>query len=680
MLFKRRFATKLFSRQPGPRSNGTLSRGMLLLLASLSLIAGGRASADEQLARWQATYQDEILPILKARCWECHNAENAEGEFSLSPFADGAAAAAKLDVWDPVGRRIRLNEMPPAGSPGLSDPQKAALQRWLDTRPKQDLCNQLATDETQSWYRGHVMSRRLTQTEYSRAMHDLLGVAVPASVELPSDGAGGEGFDTTGDTLFTSPVLIEAYLRAADLLVDHVVLGEPLPETAPPGMAEDNPNAGWAIRDSELLRWEPDAEVSEPKVRQVLAQFAGRAWRRPLSQDELDRLWGLYQAERQRGATARRAAAQCWKASLVSPNFLFIVERESESGVQPLSAHELAARLALFIWSSVPDQELLSLADTGEILQPDVIRGQVTRMLADPRADALGANFGLQWLGLADLARKIQPDESLFPEFDPELVADMRREAIATIASVFRDNQPLDYLISAPQVYANQRLATHYGLPWEAADAQWQAIPVTDGRRGGVLTMGAVLASTSYPRRTSPVLRGAWILAEVLGDAVPPPPPGVPPLEESTTAEVSLSLRQQLEKHRENKQCASCHDRMDPLGFGLENYDALGRWRDREGETPIDASGKLPAGQSFAGPAELKAVIGQRGPEFRRHFVRKLLGFALGRKLNKFDQCVIDECMKQLDENEYRATCVIETICLSYPFRHRYYKPSESES
>ncbi len=191
--------------------------------------------------------------------------------------------------------------------------------------------------------------------------------------------------------------------------------------------------------------------------------------------------------------------------------------------------------------------------------------------------------------------------------------------------------------------------------------------------------MGSVLASTAYPRRTSPVLRGQWILSEVLGAAVPPPPPGVPALDESGDQEKPQTLRERFEAHRQNPQCASCHDRMDPLGFGLENYDLVGRWREDEGGLPIDASGKLPSGQTFDGPYELKQAVLARRDEFRKHFLRKLLGFALGRSLNKFDNCVLDDCAEAFQTSGGRASAAIETICLSYPFRHRYFSPSETK-
>lgn len=629
---------------------------LLALLPLSQLVTPVVAKGEEKLDKWKASFEADILPIIQSRCIECHNDETNEGEFNLAPFKDGTAAADKLDMWDRVGKRIRLNEMPPQGSPGLTDPQKGAFYRWLDSRPEQDLCNQLASDETQAWYRGHVMSRRLTRTEYRHALFDLFSVELPDAYDLPSDGSGGEGFDTTGDSLFTSPLHVESYLSIA----------------------------GWVVEQAFATSDFPSRAAAEAEV----ARLARRVWRSPVSSEDLVRLMQLYDAGLERGLTSQQAVAQTVQALLMSPRFLFVVEQESpQGGVQRLSPHELAMRLALFIWSSVPDEELLKHADSGALYENEVLLTQVRRMLADPRADRLGENFGLQWLGLADLERKIQPDSEVYPEFDAAIVADMRREAVLLIVNVFREDRSLLELIDSTSVIINERLARLYGLAeseaWlnrpHADPDSWHRIPAPAGERGGVITLGAVLASTSYPRRTSPVLRGQWLLAEVLGAHVPPPPPGVPALEETTGNLTAKTMRERLEVHRENPQCASCHNLMDPLGFGLENYDGLGRWRQLDNGLPIDASGTTPNGQLFSGPGELKKVVLSRQDEFKKHFIRKLLGFALGRNLNKFDQCVIDDCLESLEAREQRAAGLIEVICTSYPFQHRYFKaPQET--
>lgn len=620
---------------------------------------------DERFVRWGKTYEDDILPIIRSRCLECHTGVEADGEFDLAKFADGQSAIAAGDVWDRVARRVRQNEMPPQGSPGLNDSQKSRFHRWVDSRPGEDLCKQIASDETQAWYKGSVMSRRLTATEYSNAVKHLTGVALLATEVPPSDGAGGEGFDTVGDSLFTSPIHLEAYLAAADRVIETAIAGQLA------GTSGDMPKVISTLPSS----MDRSSSLDDLQAaRSVIKAFARRAWRRPVTDGEVDRLVELYQHFAQRGGSFTAAVAQPLKAIMVSPNFLFVVESEpAESGVQRITPHQLAMRMALLIWSSIPDETLLEKADSGLLYDDEVLRGEIKRMLADPKSRGLGENFGLQWLGLKNFG-EVRPDAELFPDFNPELASDMREEAVAFVSSIFRDDAPLGDLISARYTFVNGRLATHYGIALPP-DAPWQRVDLTDGRRGGVITMASVLTSASYPRRTSPVLRGRWLLDELLGARVPPPPPNVPALEEAGEATATaLTMRQRLEVHRKNPDCASCHDRMDPLGFGLENFDAIGRWRTMDHDQPIDATGKLPSGETFDGPEQLKATLMKRSDEFEKHFVRKLVGFAFGRSLNKFDMCVVDDCMKALKENDGRSSVLIEKIVFSYPFQHRFFK------
>lgn len=657
-------------------------RECLCVVLCVSCSASG-VTADEleaKVARWKKDYEARVLPIIRERCQQCHSAEKSEGELDLSKFATGDQAYEATDAWERVARRIRLNEMPPQGSPGLNDRQKGIFQKWVDTRPNQDLCSQLASEETQSWYRGYVMSRRLTQLEYRNAVRDLLGQSLPAGEEPPVDGAGGEGFDTVGDSLFTSTLHTEAYLLLADQLVDRALPAGRMEQLLSAGGEQ----SGGVLRDllSEsqwrLLDTAASADAGEVQsaVQQLTAGFARRAWRRTPTEEELVRLQQLYAASLPRLGSVLAAVRQPLKAVLVSPHFLFVVETEpDETGVLPLTGHQLATRLALFLWSSIPDEELLAAADAGVLADDQQYRQQIRRMLADPKSTGLGENFGLQWLGLRNFGG-VQPDAEVYPQYSELLAGDLREEAVQFVSGVFRENRPLTDLLAADYVVVNGRLAQHYGLSLPA-DADWQRVVVADGRRGGAATLGAVLTAASYPRRTSPVLRGRWILDELLGTPVPPPPPGVPPLDQSVAESGSQTLRQRLELHRQKPECASCHDRMDPLGFGLENFDGIGRWRESDAGQSIDAAGRLPSGEQFAGPAELKAVLLGRTGDFLNHFSRKMLGFALGRELNKFDACVVETSVKKLQANGFQSQILIEEIACSYPFRNRYYKKSD---
>ncbi|MFN5906557.1 MAG: DUF1592 domain-containing protein [Planctomyces sp.] len=657
-------------------------RECLCVVLCVSCSASG-VTADEleaKVARWKKDYEARVLPIIRERCQQCHNAEKSEGELDLSKFATGDQAYEAADAWERVARRIRLNEMPPQGSPGLNDRQKGTFQKWVDTRPNQDLCSQLASEETQSWYRGYVMSRRLTQLEYRNAVRDLLGQSLPVGEEPPVDGAGGEGFDTVGDSLFTSTLHTEAYLLLADQLVDRALPAGRMEQWLS-GAGEQSggvlrgllSESQWRLLDTAASA---DAAGVQSAVQQLIAGFARRAWRRPPTEEEVTRLQQLFAASLPRLSSVLESVRQPLKAVLVSPHFLFVVETEpDETGVLPLTGHQLATRLALFLWSSVPDEELLAAADAGVLADDRQYRQQIRRMLADSKSAGLGENFGLQWLGLRNFGGVV-PDAEVYPQYSELLAGDLREEAVQFVSGVFRENRPLTDLLAADYVVVNGRLAQHYGLSLPA-DADWQRVVVADGRRGGAATLGAVLTAASYPRRTSPVLRGRWILDELLGTPVPPPPPGVPPLDQSVAESGSQTLRQRLELHRQKPECASCHDRMDPLGFGLENFDGIGRWRESDAGQSIDAAGRLPSGEQFAGPAELKAVLLGRKDDFLNHFSRKMLGFALGRELNKFDACVVETSVKKLQENGFQSQILIEEIACSYPFRNRYYKKSD---
>jgi hypothetical protein len=624
---------------------------------------------EKEWQKWRESFDEKILPIIQSKCLKCHEGENPEGEFDLSKYTNGQAAVEGGDIWERVAVRVRLNEMPPPKSPGLTDPEKGAFHRWVDTRPDQDLCNKLASDETQAWYRGHVMSRRLTRTEYANAIRDLTGQPLPDELLPPEDGGGGEGFDTVGDSLFTSPIHLEAYLRATEFAIDRVFSSKQIVEVA---------SHFQTVTGTPILSLPQDDSLGAQRIAadRSLRQFARLAWRRPIVDADIEKLMGLYATSGGDSGRHLQGIQQAFKAILLSPQFLFVNEPEPEaSGVQRLTPHQFAMRMGLVVWSSIPDATLLQLADENRLFDPEMIRGQLNRMLLDDRARSLGENFGMQWLGLRDLMQ-IKPDAEVYPQYDEDLSKAAREEVVRFVSGVFREGRPLTDLLDSDYLVLNERLANHYGLPWSGGE-DWARVDLpADGKhRGGVTTMAGVLIKTSYPRRTSPVLRGRWILEDVLGAKVPPPPPNVPALEENDHGPNNLTLRQRLEKHRENPECASCHDRMDPLGFGLENFDAIGRWRTEDNGQKVDSEGKLPSGETFLGSAGLKKVLLDRKDEFYRHVSRKMVGFALGRELSKFDQCVIDKSVERLHK-EARASVILEEIFLSYAFQHRYYSNS----
>jgi len=416
--------------------------------------------------------------------------------------------------------------------------------------------------------------------------------------------------------------------------------------------------------------------TDRPAARAILERFAARAFRRPARADEVDRLLALYDRGPAQGKDFARAVRLGLWSVLVSPHFLFRVERDrpdrDASGAAPLDDWALACRLSYFLWSSMPDEALSELAARGRLREPAALVEQARRMLADPRAEAFVENFGLQWLGLRKL-EALQPDRELFPQFTESLRRAMLDEAFLFFAHVLREDLSVLDFVDADYTFLNETLARHYGVKG-VQGAPMRRVTLPDRNRGGVVTMAGVLTVTSHPTRTSAVKRGKWILEEILGAPPPPPPPNVPELEESTKHRPdakNLTLRKRLEIHRADPNCFDCHKRMDVLGLGLENFDPLGRWRDKDAGQPIDASGTLPGGESFKTPAELKRILSASRDEFARALAEKLFTYALGRRLEGYDRREVTRAVEELRAREYRFSALIEAVVTSYPFRYR---------
>jgi len=377
-------------------------------------------------------------------------------------------------------------------------------------------------------------------------------------------------------------------------------------------------------------------------ARDILARFATRAYRRPATENEVNRLVDLVEMVTKSGDRFERGIQLAVEAVLASPHFLFRVELEQRPGaIRPLTDLELASRLSYFLWSSMPDDELLALASRKQLRVGANLDLQVARMLIDPKASALVENFSGQWLQTRNL-KNVSPDEEQFGQFDEPLRQAMRREVELFFAAVLRDGRPITDFLHADYTFLNERLAKHYGIKGVAGES-FRRVALADMKRGGVVTMASTLTVTSNPNRTSPVKRGKWILEEILGTPPPPPPPGVSDLPDNEPGAKAASVRARLEAHRSKAECASCHARMDPLGFALENFDAVGAFRDKDEGQAIDSSGVLPNGPSFRGPVELKAVLLTKQVDFARCFAEKLMTYALGRGLEAADRCTVEK-------------------------------------
>jgi hypothetical protein len=362
---------------------------------------------------------------------------------------------------------------------------------------------------------------------------------------------------------------------------------------------------------------------------------------------------------------------------LVSPAFLFRIERDP-AGAAPVTAYrisdnELASRLSYFLWSSLPDDPLLELAEHAKLRNPEELERQVRRMLADPRSAAFVSNFGGQWLYLRNV-RSLSPNTRLFPDFDAELRQALQQETALFFESMLREDRSVLDLLDADYTFLNERLAQHYGIP-NIYGSHFRRVKVTDENRRGLLGQGSILAVTSRANRTAPVLRGKWVLENLLGTPPPPPPPDVPALSEKQADVQELTMRQRMEAHRSNPGCASCHTQMDPIGFALENFDAVGKWRATDGKTALDVSGVLPDGTRFQGPTELRKVLLARREQFARTVTEKLLTYALGRELGDYDMPAVRKVLAEAAPGGYRWSSLILDVIKSVPFQMRSSQP-----
>jgi mono/diheme cytochrome c family protein len=404
---------------------------------------------------------------------------------------------------------------------------------------------------------------------------------------------------------------------------------------------------------------------------EVLARLLPQAFRRPVSRAEVAKYVGLYHQVRKAGDSFEEGIAVALQAVLVSPDFLYRIERDppARDAEAPITGHELASRLSYFLWSSMPDDELREAADRGTLRRPGVLEQQVRRMLQSPKSVALAKNFAGQWLQVRAM-ESVTPDFNLFPDFDAYLRISMVRETELFFEHIVREDRSILEFLDANYSFLNERLAGFYGVPG-VKGTEFRKVDLAGTPRGGVITHASVLTVSSYATRTSPVLRGKWILDNILNAPPPPPPNAVPDLEETRKSNPDASLREQLELHRKNPSCAGCHSRMDPLGVGLENFNAIGAWRTLDGKLPIDASGKLPDGRSFSGPAELRAILRADHQQFAACLVEKMFVYALGRGVEAHDRPTLKEITRRLEKNGHRFSALIIEIVQSLPFQKR---------
>jgi len=411
----------------------------------------------------------------------------------------------------------------------------------------------------------------------------------------------------------------------------------------------------------------PTGKPDDTRARQIIADLARRAYRRPVTSQEVDSLMVLVSLAQKDGDSFEEGLCLAIERMLVSPNFLFRIERDPAPGApQPVDQYELAARLSYFLWSSMPDDELLKLADAGMLSDPATLEAQTRRMIQDPKSFAVTENFGGQWLQFRALESH-SLERKAFQQYTDYTRMSMQQETEKFFDYIMREDRSVLDFVDADYSFLNQRMAEYYGIPGvKGTEFRKVSLPITSYRRG-VITQASVLTVSSYANRTSPVIRGKWVLENILNSAPPPPPANVPSLKEEEIG-VSKTMRQQLEAHRANPVCASCHARMDPLGFGLENFDAVGAWRDYDGNFPIDSKGTLPDGRSFNGPAQLVSILEVDKDAFAECISDKLLTYALGRGLTPADQSTVRHIAARLAANDYRFSSLVLGIVNSPQF------------
>ncbi len=745
----------------------------LLLVGSIAPAGIRAALADDR------QFDETARPVLQTFCLGCHGPEKPKGGLDLSGPIRSASTHPDLKVWTKVLDAIEAGDMPPADRPQPDAAEAEALSQWLQATVTSGRCTTPPDP-------GLVTMRRLNRDEYARTIRDLLGVPFRASEDFPADDLG-HGFDTNGDVLSLSPILMERYLSAAEDVTRATLARDLAPPSDRHREAEalegdgshqwdahllatngtikvpfDAPEAGtyrirvrasaqqagpdparigirvdgrevatldvpalpshpeiyeaaadldagrreigiaflndWYKGDEpdpsrrdrnllvdyvEIVGHEPPRDIHPQTLlarvpanrddwaetaRFNLDRLASRAYRRPATSDEVARLVRLVEDAGLEGDPFENALALAAEAVLISPNFLYRAEIRPKPGdaPQPLDPYALASRLSYFLWGSMPDQELFDLAQRGVLADPATLEAQARRMLADPKSTALADGFADQWLQVRRLAT-IRPHPWKFPKFNDRLRRDMLTETEQFFEAIVREDRGILDFLDADFTFLNGRLARHYGIDGIKGD-EFRRVTLNDRRRGGILTQASVLTVTSNPTRTSPVKRGKWVLEQVLGAPPPPPPPEAGELkDESQTG--WTSLRKRMEAHRSRAECASCHQKMDPLGFGLENYDAIGAWREKDGDYPIDSSGTLPNGQTFSGPEQLKTLLAARSEEFARCLTTKMMTYALGRGLGFDDRCHVDRIVEGLAHDGQRFSRLVVGIVTSDAFR-----------
>ena len=636
-----------------------------LALTALLFLTGNKLSSRAAAAIAPTGYANDIKPLLQSNCISCHNEKKQKGGINFAAISDDLAVLRSRKTWTKAADQLKSSDMPPDDA----DNQPTASQRqqliaWMTRIATVDPNDASLRDP------GPPIIRRLTTVEYDRTLRDLLGIDFNASQAASiSDDSGTATFSNLAAGQYLLPSALEKYLTAADNVLNRVFAG------VDPSLS-DHPLSGGekraAMKSCDLVvTIKPTGGLSpHDAANQSLRKFLRRAYRRPARDGEIDRLLGLFDSLTARGQSFDAAMRMTLKPVLVSPQFLFRIEQErpatDPNGGYRISDDELAVRLSYFLWSTMPDDQLFILADQGKLSDPIILDQQIARMLADPKARALTDNFAEQWLQLKKLA-SARPSQDNFPAFTYDVRRHMRDEAMTFFDKMRQEDHSLLDLIDCDYAYVDGPMAQFYGIP-NVHGNEFQKVELKpEYHRGGLLGMSAVLAMTSHTFRTSPTLRGKYVLDVLLGDPPPPPPANAGMFKNEKRGDVK-SFRDQLAQHASDPNCAGCHRKMDPLGFALDNYNAIGQWRD---DKDLDVTGQLPGGKKINGVGELKQVLLGRRSDFVRSAISQMMIYALGRNLDYYDDGPVQQVENEMAANGYRFSVLVKGIVHSYPFQHR---------
>ncbi|MDB5304500.1 MAG: Protein of unknown function (DUF1587)/Protein of unknown function (DUF1592)/Protein of unknown [Phycisphaerales bacterium] len=613
-------------------------------------------------------FEKDARPILADACFACHNEKKHKGHVDFTAFKDEKSVLRQRKVWRKAIEQIEAMEMPPEDEKQLSPEQKATLLAWM-----KQAANYVDCDRPAGIDPGPAPVRRLDRAEYNNTIRDLLGIDFDAgdAVGMP-DEMSGSSYANLANGLILPPTLMDKYFASAEKVLD-IVIG-PADGGSPPQLEDKQKKQAKKAFDA-LFIARPGAD-SPPReaARKVLERFARRAYRRPLREGEADRLLTLFDLSQADGEKFELSVRLACKAVLVSPHFLMRVEQERPStngkAATGLDDYELATRLSYFLWSSMPDEPLFELAGEHKLSDPSALEQQVRRMIADPKAKALTDQFGIQWLQ----TRKVmtaRPSTEFFPTFTNDLRQAMFDESYTFFDKLREEDRSVLDLLNADYTYVNEELARHYGIPDVKGKELRKVSLKPEYHRGGLLGMGSMLSLTSHTFRTSPTLRGKYGLEVIFGTPPPPPPPNAGGMFNNEKRGEAKSFRELMAMHASQPACASCHKRIDPLGYGLENFDAVGRWRNDAGGRPLDNDGILPSGEKFVGPMELREVVLKHQDEFVHNLAEQMLTYALGRDLEYYDECAVRDVTQCLQQNGYRFSSLVLGIVKSHPFQHR---------